>query len=203
MTEHWAELPVLCSRFLYRAAYTSIPNRTQLVSGAVASTVSSPFFPFPFMMSLCRHARVAFLTAILWYFSMHRSIYMWKGKIAHLYFVVFINDMNFRGTRVIKNECYSHAITVNINRKSSKIKRCPFFPLCLQNYTGVDNSHGLRKADSFFFTFASSRELTPVLLREATCLDPKEKKTRWTCNYQQTRRKLIWLTFLEPFTNAW
>ena len=128
MTEHWAELPVLCSRFLYRAAYTSIPNRTQLVSGAVASTVSSPFFPFPFMMSLCRHARVAFLTAILWYFSMHRSIYMWKGKIAHLYFVVFINDMNFRGTRVTKNECYSHAITVSINRKAARWRDALSFP---------------------------------------------------------------------------
>ena len=105
MTEHWAELPVLCSRFLYRAAYTSIPNRTQLVSGAVASTVSSPFFPFPFMMSLCRHARVAFLTAILWYFSMHRSIYMWT-----------------------KNECYSHAITVSINRKAARWRDALSFP---------------------------------------------------------------------------
>ena len=127
----------------------SIPKRTQFMSGAVARTISSHFFPFPFMMSLYRHARVAFLTVILWYFSMHQHIYMWKGKIAHLYFVLFINDMNFRGTRVIKNECYSHVITVNINRKNSKIKRCPFFPWCLQNYTGVDNSHGLRKADSF------------------------------------------------------
>ena len=118
----------------------SIPKRTQFMSGAVARTISSHFFPFPFMMSLYRHARVAFLTVILWYFSMHQHIYMWKGKIAHLYFVLFINDMNFRGTRVIKNECYSHVITVNINRKNSKIKRCPFFPWWLQNYTGVDNS---------------------------------------------------------------
>ena len=30
--------------------------------------------------------------------------------------------MNFRGTRVVKNKYYSQVITVNINRRSSKIK---------------------------------------------------------------------------------
>ena len=58
------------------SVYMSIPKRTQFMSGAVARTISSHFFPFPFMMSLYRHARVAFLTVILWYFSMHQHIYM-------------------------------------------------------------------------------------------------------------------------------
>ena len=81
--------------FKYSSVYMSIPNRTQFISMAVASIISSHFF-LPLMTSLTLQTfnlfylfpRFAFLTITLWYISMHQHIYIWKGKIAHLYFLL-------------------------------------------------------------------------------------------------------------------